>query len=127
MNEINSIWLVDDDEVYQYITTTYINIANVTKNVDSFTNAEEALEQLKKGQFPDIILLDINMPVMDGWTFMDEYLKIKSDIDHSINIFLVTSSVDTKDKDKAKGYEDIRDFIVKPVDDNTIKRIVDKV
>nr|WP_321222116.1 response regulator [uncultured Psychroserpens sp.] len=67
---------------------------------------------------PDIILLDINMPIMDGWQFLDEFVKIES---HKlITIYIVSSSIDPQDIKRAKKYQNISNYIVKPI---TIKKL----
>lgn len=65
---------------------------------------------------PDAIYLDIEMPIMNGWEFMDEFLKLPEDIRSKINIFIVTSSISNDDKDKAASYPEIKKYITKPLD-----------
>jgi CheY-like chemotaxis protein len=86
----------------------------------SFKNGKEAVSALHKiientELIPDIILLDINMPVMDGWEFMEEIKTIKSQIDKKIIIYIVSSSIAVEDKNKSKEFKDVFAFISKPV------------
>jgi len=130
MNKVETIWIVDDDEVYQYITKTYIEVENAADNIISFTNAQEAIDKLSAQNgtpVPDIILLDINMPGVDGWQFLDEYKKIKQDIPQNIHIFLVTSSVDDNDRRKANSYAEIEKYIEKPIDEKTLQNILQNI
>ncbi len=62
---------------------------------------------------PDVILLDINMPILDGWQFLDGIITIK--VIKKITIFIVTSSIDPRDKEKAKSYSNVKNFVVKPI------------
>ncbi|WP_316928100.1 response regulator [Gillisia marina] len=83
-----------------------------------FHNGEEALINLKsiikaEEKLPDIILLDLNMPIMDGWQFLDEFTKIKTE--KKITIYIITSSVDPMDIEKAKEYNNVNNYIVKPI------------
>ena len=123
-----NIWLVDDDEIYQFITKTYFEFDEPNRNITSFPSGKAAIENLQhtneSSTLPDIILLDINMPVMNGWDFMDEYERIKTTLKKHPSIFLVTSSENQNDKTKANNYEDIKDYIIKPVDDHKIKSII---
>ncbi len=123
-----NIWLVDDDEIYQFITKTYFEFDDPRRNITSFPNGKAAIENLQHASepniIPDIILLDINMPVMNGWDFMDEYEKIKTALKKHPSIFLVTSSDNQIDTSKANHYADIKDYIVKPVDNYKIKSII---
>ena len=86
----------------------------------SYKNGKDAIDALKKAaenneNIPDIILLDINMPVMDGWEFMEEIKTIKSQIDKKIIIYIVSSSIAVEDKNKSKEFKDVFAFISKPV------------
>ena len=76
---------------------------------------------------PDIIFLDINMPVMDGWQFMDEYVKLKTSLARPITIFMVTSSADPVDSDRAKHISEISGYIIKPIKPDLLKATIDNV
>lgn len=101
------------------------------KETITFGDGEEALEFLKenkndKSKLPDIIFLDINMPIKDG-QFMDEYVKLKSELTKNIIIYMITSSIDSVDKNHAAKYEDITDFIVKPISSETLESLIKRV
>ena len=66
-------------------------------------------------KIPDIILLDISMPIMDGWDFMDNYAKIKPQLSKKITVYMVSSSINDEDIKRAKAIADITDYVVKPV------------
>ena len=92
-------------------------------------NGKEALNTLKStiGEIdllPDIILLDINMPVMDGWEFMEEIKMIKSKISKKIIIYIVSSSIAIEDKNKSKTFADIIGYIPKPISVDDLLTIV---
>ena len=129
-NNPDNIWLVDDDEIYQYITKTYFEFDEPKRNISTFKSGKAAIENLlevkEESILPDIILLDINMPVMDGWEFMNEFKKIKPSLKKQPSIFMVTSSENLHDITRANTYEDIKDYIVKPVDDAKIKKIIQR-
>jgi len=115
-----TIWVVDDDAIYQTIINKLIQKSEAFSAHSSFTNGKEAIITLKKmlgnvNSLPDIILLDINMPVMDGWEFMEEIKMIKSKIDKHIIIYIVSSSIALEDKNKSKTFTDIVGYISKPV------------
>lgn len=100
-----------------------------SKNVMVFENGEKALQYLKpimtnEEALPNIILLDINMPVVDGWTFLDEFTKIRTNESQKVTILMMSSSVNPVDLEKAKTYEAISDYIVKPVDKNKLASIM---
>lgn len=125
-----SIWIIDDDAIYQIIINKLIQKAGAFSSHLSFQNGKDALINLKNliqddpKFIPDIILLDINMPVMDGWEFMEEVEKIKSKFTKEINIFIVSSSIAIEDKEKSKNFIDITGYISKPVSVNDLLAIV---
>jgi len=130
MKKLETIWLVDDDEIYRYITKTYIEFEDAASQIVSFNSGEEAIHKLehKNGdKYPDLILLDINMPRMNGWDFLDRFKSIKMGIEHKINIFMVSSSDNELDYKRAGSYEDVIDYIPKPVDDTKLKQILKKL
>ena len=124
------IWVIDDDIIYQIIINKLIQKSGVFSAHSSFMNGKEAIttliNTLEKDDncLPDIILLDINMPVMDGWEFMEEIKKIKSKIDKHIQIYIVSSSIAVEDRNKSKTYTDIMGYIPKPISVNDLIAIV---
>jgi len=124
------IWVVDDDIIYQTIINKIIEKSGVFSSHFTFPNGNEALTSLKKiledddTALPDIILLDINMPVMDGWEFMEEIKKIKSDIRKDIHIYIVSSSIAVEDKNKSATFSNIMGYVPKPISVNELIAIV---
>jgi CheY-like chemotaxis protein len=115
-----TIWVIDDDIIYQTIINKLIQKSGAFSNHTSFTNGKEAIVALNNSMqnnetIPDIILLDINMPVMDGWEFMEEIKRIKSKISKKIIIYIVSSSIALEDKNKSKTFTDIIGYIPKPI------------
>lgn len=114
------IWVIDDDAIYQTIINKLIQKSGVFSAHSSFINGKEAIHTLKNtlgnnDYLPDIILLDINMPVMDGWEFMEEIKLIKTKINKKIIIYIVSSSIAIEDKNKSKTFTDIIGYIPKPI------------
>ena len=124
-----NIWVVDDDPIYQIIINKIIKKSHAFSNSSSFINGKEAINALKalmadNESLPDIILLDINMPVMDGWEFMEEMQNVKSLINKEIITYIVSSSIAIEDKDKSKTFKDIVGYISKPVTADDLLLIV---
>ncbi|MFL9831420.1 response regulator [Flavobacterium sp. ARAG 55.4] len=127
MNQ-KSIWVVDDDPIYQIIMKKIIGKSGLFSNVHSFSNGYEAINSLKqiiaeKGNFPDVILLDIEMPVLDGWGFMDEILVLKPQIQAEIKIYISSSSIAIEDKERAKNNPVILGYMSKPISLNDLIKI----
>ena len=123
------IWVVDDDVIYQTIINKLIKKAGVFSAHSSFINGKEAIDTLNstigENDFLQyIILLDINMPVMDGWEFMEEIKMIKSKISKKIIIYIVSSSIAIEDKNKSKTFADIIGYIPKPISVDDLLSIV---
>jgi len=74
-------------------------------------------------EIPDIILLDIYMPVMDGWEFLDEYRMLSFD-KSSIRIYMLTSSDNDNDLIESKNYAEISDYFIKPLEEDILERII---
>ncbi len=113
-------FLVDDDKIFVFLTKKTIEAANLATEVQVFEDGEMILDYLKqiadKPQLlPDIICLDLSMPVMDGWKFLEEFLLLEPKITKKIPIYLVTSSISPHDIERAKNISIVSDFIVKPL------------
>ena len=125
------IWIIDDDTIYQTIINKLIQKSGVFSTHSSFMNGKEAITTLNntlgsnEDNIPDIILLDINMPIMDGWEFMEEIKRIKSKINKQIIIYIVSSSIAIEDKNKSKTFTDIIGYIPKPISIKDLLAIVD--
>ncbi|WPU97663.1 response regulator [Mucilaginibacter sp. cycad4] len=125
-------WIVDDDSIYVYGLKKLISIKELNTQLSHFVNGEEAICALKKANedhnnLPDVILLDINMPVMDGWEFMLEFAKIKPQTGKKIAVYIVSSSVDLNDIYRAKNISEVSDYLFKPIRTNQLKEVFDNV
>lgn len=115
-----NICLVDDDMVYQYVAKKTIESTGLSENIIQFHNGEEALTFFKEnalndGALPDIIFLDINMPLMNGWEFLEAYEKIAPLMSKDIPVMIVSSSLDDYDFNKSKEFSVVTGFITKPI------------
>lgn len=115
-----TIALVDDDSIFQFTATRLIESAKLARKILHFENGGDALQYLKENSLnteslPDFLFLDINMPFVDGWMFLEDFVKIKSGLAKDIKIYMVSSSIDPRDMNRAKGFVEVKDFLVKPV------------
>ncbi|HEY8782629.1 MAG TPA: response regulator [Mucilaginibacter sp.] len=116
-----SVLLVDDDEINNFISIKLIKKALLNTEIMACLNGKFAIDQLFEMQrkdpakLPDYILLDINMPIMNGWEFLDEYKRLNIDPTGRTKIYIISSSVFSNDINKARSYPLVKDFISKPL------------
>lgn len=127
--QLNCILLIDDDEATNFLHTLIIEELQCTKKIIAVDKAEKALEYLKTKQDdgyarPDLILLDINMPAMDGWDFLEEYKKLDEEQRAKIIIVMLTTSLNPDDEERAKTYEEINGFRHKPLSIPMLKELL---
>lgn len=127
MKESDKICIIDDDEIYIFLIKKSLSAMGVNNEVISFLNGSDALEELTQlknnsEELPGIILLDINMPIMDGWEFITEFRKINTE--KKIPIYIVSSSIANEDFEKSKTFPEILDYLSKPVELETLESIL---
>lgn len=127
LNKIDLAYIIDDDEIIIYLTGALLKKEEFCNRTETFTDGLQAIKRLKSAmekqeQLPQVILFDLNMPVMDGWEFVEEYLKLG--IDQSIPLFVFTSSINPADKEKSFSYSSIKGFIQKPLTKQKLDKIL---
>jgi CheY-like chemotaxis protein len=128
MAHFKSILVIDDDPISNMISTKMIEMSSDCP-VISFTDPCAALEKLKEwhtpeaNDFPKIIFLDINMPVLNGWEFLDEFQKLSGKHIDQCSVFMLSSSIDRKDIAKSKTYSTVQNFIPKPLTPDKLKTL----
>lgn len=127
---INSIFVIDDDPIVIFGIKKLLSKIKNNMQVHTFLNGEEAInaiynQNINSCQLPDIIFLDINMPVMDGWEFLEALLALK--LEKKININIVSSTIDPEDLKKIESYKNIHEHCIrfnsKPITPKEIKRL----
>ena len=135
MQQLECILLVDDAEETNYLHKYVIEECNAAKKVRIAVNGLEALDYLQnKGKFennkenprPQAIFLDINMPKMNGFEFLDEYAKLPESLKANICIMMLTTSLNPGDRKKAEAYDDVTDFLYKPLDEERLLELLSK-
>src|ERR1700748_3459628 len=126
-----SILLVDDDEINNFISIKLIRKAIENADIKACLNGRFAIDELMEMQkddpdkLPDFILLDINMPIMNGWEFLDEYKRLNIDPLGKSKIYIISSSVFSNDISKARSYPLVRNFVSKPLSVEKIKEMLE--
>lgn len=114
------IYIVDDDPIQRMLINQLISAGNTTLTVQSFENGQEALNAILAGDEPTIILLDLNMPIMNGWEFLLAYSKAKTKAD----VYIVTSSSDMTDVEQSKDFKFIKGYFTKPLDGINVSEVL---
>ncbi len=121
-NKIELACIIDDDAIYVNLLKKIIEAKRLCKNLLVFKNGEEALHHFgglvndyKEKDIPEIIFVDLNMPIMDGWDFLDHFESIKKKFEKHIALYVVSSSINRVDVERAKGINAVVDYLVKPI------------
>jgi CheY-like chemotaxis protein len=120
MEHVNTIALIDDDPVCHMISSKIIKLFS-SFEVETFTKPAEALAQFKwrasnePDKLPEYILLDIDMPGMNGWQFLEEFEKLPQNVLQRICVMMLSSSNHFTDIEKAKKYKTVKHFLSKPL------------
>jgi CheY-like chemotaxis protein len=114
------IFIIDDDSVISFLAKKTIDATNVSSKIRDFQEGTDALAFLKEfcdvaEELPDIILLDISMPIMDGWHFLEEYALLMPKMSKKNNLYMFSSSISQIDIERAKNNPLVKDYIFKPL------------
>ena len=130
MKQIDTACIVDDDKLYTYLLSKQMKRINFSRTTLTFHNGLEALTYLRPklnlpDDLPSVILLDLNMPVLDGWQFLDEYVKLEPL--KKITVYVVSSSIDAADHAKVLQYKKVTNFFLKPVKEADLVQILNEL
>ena len=106
------ILIIEDDEITNFITKTNLEKFGY-KNIAVALNGQEGLDYLKNNTCPDLILLDINMPILDGWDFLEATTRLNLGLE--IPVVVITSSIRFEDRSNAELYSNVIDYMEKPI------------
>ena len=128
MSTIEKLLVVDDDEVNNFILKELFQESEIADEIIIKSSVDAALDYLQDKQCtnPQLILLDINMPIKDGFDFLEEYEELGL-AENPTKIVLLTSSLFDKDKAAVVKYESVIDFIIKPMDVEKLRAIVSRL
>lgn len=122
--------LVDDDDLCNEVSRMILENALGEVDIKAFTKPEEGLEFIEreyaKNSGHTILFLDINMPRIDGWQFLERYEKFSEEVKQQINIYILSSSIDRLDRSKAAANKNVEGFISKPLDIEILTSISEK-
>lgn len=128
--KLNCILLIDDDEPTNFLNEMIIHEAGISNSVVSVQSAKQGLEILRgqgsvRSCNPDLIFLDINMPAMNGWEFIDHYRRTIPEQANKV-IVMLTASVNRDDELRASTINEIADYMNKPLSELILEKLLDK-
>jgi CheY-like chemotaxis protein len=126
-----TVMLIDDNEIDNLINQKMIEAASITENIYPHTGAKSAIEFLKNMErldvaekvLPDVIFLDIDMPLMDGFQFLDEFEKLNDNTKKKCRIVMLTSSINPQDFNRSKKYDNVKLYLNKPLSHDSIQKL----
>lgn len=124
--------IVDDDDIFVFLTTKIIEQTNLVDLIKVFGNGLDAINFLKENKnnvdaLPDIILLDLSMPIMNGWQFLEKYNKLNPTIGKKITIYICSSSISPDEITRAKTISEVSDYIIKPITKDKLIDLIKKL
>lgn len=129
---INTVLSIEDDKVTQLLNKFHLNANKFCTNIVVAYNGLEAIDFFKKldsgevsmESFPEIIFLDLNMPVMDGWDFFETFKGDFAHFEEKTKIFILSSSINPADIERAKNEKSIVAFLAKPLNAENLKKVI---
>jgi CheY-like chemotaxis protein len=128
----HSVMLIDDNEIDNLINQKMIEAADIADHIYTHTGAKSAIEFLKNVSklphiseevLPDVIFLDIDMPLMDGFQFLDEFEKLSEQTRNKCSVVMLTSSINPQDVNKSKKYSYVKEYINKPLSQGSLEKL----
>jgi len=125
---MEQVYIIDDDKANNFLCRLVLEDVGINQYVHSFYLVNDALNALKQAveitsPFPDLILLDINLPGADGWDFLNSFRNFAEEQKQQTKIFLLSSSIYPDDEERAKEYPEILEFLPKPLTIEVVERI----
>lgn len=130
MKKINLACLIEDDPMHIFLSKKYLEMTGRIENIMICQNGKEAYDKLQaiftSGEIlPELILLDLNMPIWDGWQFLEKFKDIP--IQSKITIYILTSSINEADREKARHFNNVNNYVVKPIKLETLIDLLDEM
>ncbi|SMD33100.1 Response regulator receiver domain-containing protein [Reichenbachiella faecimaris] len=126
MKSVKSIYVVEDDPISSFVIKLALQQHPAFDEAVEFKNGQVAVDHLLKneanGNLPELILLDINMPVMDGWDFLDKFSEMG--VSKDIPVVMLTSSINPNDIEKANAHELVKGFLSKPLNKEKLDEVL---
>jgi response regulator of citrate/malate metabolism len=131
-NKIPNLWIIDDDPMSSFYIKRLAELGELASIITIYDKARGAVDYLlhhkqSAQHLPDVILLDIYMPDLDGWGFMVEFDKIKDQLSKEVDVYIISSSSHPKDIHRADSSPEVKAYLQKPITMDMLKRAMMKV
>jgi CheY-like chemotaxis protein len=125
-----TVMIVDDSFAVNFFNKSVLNDSKLCEEIIEARHGQEALDILNERiklnlSLPDVIFLDINMPVMDGWKFLEKYEELEASLREGISVYILTTSTNPDERFRSKNVTTVKDFFVKPIGRKVIKHLKD--
>ena len=132
MGKLNSSCIIDDDPIFVYGTKKIMKKIDFSDEILVYNNGQEAIDGLMKlaeqnKKLPSVIFLDINMPIMDGWEFLEDFVKIPNNNRENVTIYIISSSIDPMDIQKTQLYSLVNNYILKPIRVSDLEKVLNEI
>jgi CheY-like chemotaxis protein len=130
--KIRKMVLIDNSDIDNFVNTSLVRSSGLVEEIVPFQSATEGLKYMRKiaetgDGAPQLILLDLGMQIMDGFGFMEEFLKLPPAVSGKTKIIVLTSSLDANDKRRSKAYPFVLDLLEKPLKVDALRALVEKM
>ncbi|WP_316842411.1 two-component system response regulator [Pedobacter gandavensis] len=127
---MKKFYLIDDDTIFVFLTRKTLQVANLSTDLTVFEDGKKALLDLElfanqPDSLPDVIFLDLNMPVLDGWGFLEEFSLLEPKMSKKIEIYIVSSSISPSELERSQNIPVVTDFLTKPLSRSKFVEIFD--
>ncbi len=128
-NKLASLWIIDDDPMASFYIKRLAELGELAHIITIYNKAQGAVNYLLQhkntaNHLPDVILLDIYMPELDGWGFLEEFRKIKNLLIKEVAIYIISSSRHPTDVRQAESFTEVKGYFQKPVEMDALKKIM---
>jgi two-component system, chemotaxis family, chemotaxis protein CheY len=128
MNRVSIVSVIDDDDLFQFIMKKLLIASRVVDLILPFPNGKDAFDYFQENKhfedsLPDIVFLDIKMPIMNGWQFLEKFSKVSYAKKH-IRIYICTTSVNSKDEEISRQFSLLSGYFIKPISRDQIEEVL---
>ncbi|MBT8185535.1 MAG: response regulator [Eudoraea sp.] len=132
MKKIQSSCIIDDDPIFIYGTKRIMKEVHFCDSILVYNNGQDAIEGLMEltangDVLPSVIFLDLNMPIMNGWEFLESFTKIPNHNLEEITVYIISSSIDPRDLEKVKNYKIVNNYILKPITPKDLESVLEAI